>query len=185
MGPLAFALLCEEAYTSRADIAHNSARLILRNTEDGCCAAFRGTDDGASALTDLEALPWEARGLGLVHWGFWEAAEGAYDAIHAAKPDALTGHSLGGALALLIAARLTLDGRPPKVVFTFGAPRISIGSRVREVLKDVPILMFRHGADIVPELPPGFDHPAVLTEIGMAVEPIADHAIARYIAALS
>jgi hypothetical protein len=185
MDPRVFAQLCNEAYSCEPDLEHKSARLILRDTEYGRCAAFRGTDDGASALTDLEFIPCVVRMLGLVHLGFWEALDGIYDAVIPEKPIILTGHSLGGALALLLAARMTLDGAPPKAVFTFGAPRISIGGRARLVLQNVPILMFRHGIDIVPEVPPGFEHPAVLTEIGVAGEPIADHAIARYLAALS
>jgi len=185
MYPRVFAGLCAEAYSCEPDLEHKSARLILRDTEYGRCAAFRGTDNGASALTDLELIPCAAKGLGLVHLGFWETVEGIYDAVAAEKPAIITGHSLGGALALLLAARMTLDGVPPAAVFTFGAPRISIGGQARSVLASVPILMFRHGADIVPEVPLGFEHPAVLTEIGVAGEPIADHAIARYIAALS
>ena len=40
------------------------------------------------------------------------------------KPLFLTGHSMGGALAVLAACRLAKIGRPPVATYTFGTPRV-------------------------------------------------------------
>jgi len=105
----------------------------------------------------------------------------------------LTGHSLGGALALLLAAKLCLIGRPPASVITFGAPHVSIGGEMADLFDVAGLVpqMYRHGADCVPLLPPtefGWLHPAPLIPIGHPATGIlageVDHAVARYCAAL-
>jgi len=192
----AFALLCQEAYQVEPDYALGSFRAIFRLRPEGLVIAIRGTDDGETAVTDIAAMPWPIRGLGAVHLGFWEASTHAYldMRLRARQADhvIITGHSLGGALALLIAAELVMDGIVPEVI-TFGAPRVSIGGQMAQLFAHVSLMpqMYRHGCDIVPMLPPqelGWVHPAPLIPIGAVghdvVREIEDHAISKYIAVL-
>src|SRR5213079_949071 len=74
------------------------------------------------------------------------AAEDARD-----KPLFLTGHSMGGALAVLTACRLAKMGRPPVAIYTFGAPRV--GDRNFCAGYSLPTYRIINGLDLVPEMP--------------------------------
>ncbi len=135
--------------------------------------AFRGTEkEFDDWLTDTNAVP--ASGLGndiKVHKGFWEALNYKVDGksksvleqivefreSSAARegdqelPCYFTGHSLGGALALLTARELAQDSNG--VCYSYGAPRVAN----YEYFKAMKIPVFRvvNSADIVPRVPPG------------------------------
>ncbi len=155
--------------------------------DDVAVVAFRGTE--AKVLNDILT---DARfrqnpfspdpalaDLGAVHRGF----AGALEVVHAdmlawlqtrwldgARPSEralyITGHSLGGALATLFAARLATDARTRDwrfQVYTFGSPLV--GNRAFAEAFDRLTLgrVFRcvHGADAVTQVPPralGFSH---------------------------
>lgn len=136
-------------------------------------------------------------GLGHVHRGFWEATAEAFDYVlihHNAQarklPILLTGHSFGGAVALILAAQLARRGIAMAGVVTFGAPRVSVDTDMEDILRlaGMPVWMFTHAADRVPMLPPedlGWRHPAPQIQVGKPLESwIEDHSIAEYIAAL-
>ena len=71
----------------------------------------------------------------------------------------ITGHSLGGALALLTAheaASASIPGLEHVSVFSFGAPRVGNAAFVREVKElGVKVLRIVNRQDIVPKLPLG------------------------------
>jgi len=104
---------------------------------------------------------------GQVHMGFAHLAEHVGDKVVRAVRQrctsrqrvALTGHSRGGALAILIAHRLDAAGIEPTHVFTFGAPRVgdaSFASAYRPLL-----YRFEDAHDPVPCLPPFPDYEPV------------------------
>lgn len=141
---------------------------------------FRGTKDLRDWIVDLAAFPLfdfhtkSHRALGPLHAGFLIAAHELYETIqpHTNQPYALCGHSLGGALACLVGALLTVDGRPPREIVTFGAPRAGMQPYV-DALTDVAIRQYRFGADPVPAVPfsPPWRHARIpLIEFGMAVK---------------
>ncbi|POR40052.1 lipase family protein [Methylobacterium sp. V23] len=75
----------------------------------------------------------------------------------------VTGHSLGGALAVLAATSLRRAGFPVTSVYTFGMPRAGGEAFQRSYNALVGGVTYRlvHGADIVPSVPPsglGFRH---------------------------
>ena len=96
-------------------------------------AAFRGTDSLPDWLTNLQAVkdpgPWENTA---VHEGFQDAflasalqiGEIIGRNVQADHQVWLTGHSLGGALAVLLAATLMESDLPVHGLYTFGAPRV-------------------------------------------------------------
>jgi hypothetical protein len=101
--------------------------LGVRDAAGRTFVAFRGTqaDDRGDLIDDAQFMPRPWPGAGRVHRGFWRA----YDSLRAPIDDWLaeqpsglliaTGHSLGAALATLMAG---LD--PAAVIVTFGAPRV-------------------------------------------------------------
>lgn len=68
----------------------------------------------------------------------------------------ITGHSLGGALAVLAAARLKLQGIAPHV-YTFGQPRVAFGEFADRFDAELSGRLWRfvNQSDLVPRLPPG------------------------------
>jgi hypothetical protein len=135
-------------------------------------------------------------GIGDVHEGFWCAMTGIAiraDVAIDGRPCVLSGHSLGGAIALALGAHRCLMGKPPKAIITFGAPRIGLGSAIRNLFArcNVDVWLYRNGADPIPHEPPciepfmDWEHPADITQLGEdgLFPDILDHQIARYIEA--
>ena len=115
---------------------------------------FRGTAGRLSNWRfnlDMAACPWPAGGR--VHRGFghllmqiWDDIQTRLDRIH--HPLYFTGHSLGGALAVLSASL-----HKPQAVYTFGSPRI--GDRAfAHTLSTVSIFNIINPYDVVTHLPP-------------------------------
>ncbi|WP_076999304.1 lipase family protein [Variovorax sp. KK3] len=124
--------------------------------------AFRGTqpDEIRDIATSLQAnqVDWPESG-GRVHAGFARAARALLPAVRewldageGASRRALIfcGHSLGGALATLIATVM-----PPNLIVTLGGPRVGNTAFVA-ALADVEMLRLVNGCDIVTQLPPAF-----------------------------
>jgi len=164
--------------------------------------AFRGTQPRHPVdwMSDGEVVhaPW-AHTVGKVHKGFYRALDVAWNddpahvlprrlTTHGNKTIWITGHSLGGALAELCAARASFDpaiGRVPiQGVYTFGQPRVgndafanllndALGSRTYRFVND---------RDIVPRVPfysmgyrhyggqTFYDHAGVASTVESAVE---------------
>lgn len=122
--------------------------------------AFRGTVPGTlpNWVTDavvklVECEHYEGR----VHHGFSSALRRTWDKIEPlldeaeGKPLFLTGHSLGGALALLAACRLAKADRAPVATYTFGAPRV--GDPKFCAGHVLPTYRVVNRLDLVPEMP--------------------------------
>jgi triacylglycerol lipase len=122
--------------------------------------AFRGTDPVTlpNWLTDFVVKLVEHEEYdGRVHYGFSSALKRTWDKIAAIleqvqdKPLFLTGHSMGGALAVLTACRLAKIGRPPVATYTFGAPRIGDIAFCEGYA--LPTYRVVNRLDLVPEMP--------------------------------
>jgi triacylglycerol lipase len=125
--------------------------------DDMVVIAFRGTDNLERWLTDAAVVqrPWPG---GLVHKGFADALDAAWGAVrtlldeHMPGRDLwLTGHDLGGALAVLAAARLLHEGTEIEAVYTFGAPRVG-NPGFYESYQSITYRLV-HNNDIVPHVP--------------------------------
>ena len=139
----------------------------------------------ADWLRDIDVLPNLARGhraLGLCHQGCIEGAEAALPMIPPGDWT-IAGHSLGGGIAVLLAALLTIDGRPPRRLVTFGAMRCFVGSGVLATLAPVPGPNYCRRGDRVPDLPPLFRLWRAPLMVGVSsLDFIADHSIEGYAA---
>lgn len=160
--PAGFELgLFGDAGSTQFFVAHGLAASIV---------AFRGTEvsDLGQFAEDvavlLQAQPVRLPSGGLVPGGMQQAVEEVWPQVDRAigrgtgrggdgdRPVWFTGHSLGGALAVLAGLRhREAHGHMPRVC-TFGAPPMGSG----DLLAGSPerVCRFVHGADLVPRLPP-------------------------------
>jgi triacylglycerol lipase len=191
--PRDFALLAQEAYTATPDIgnADSASRAIVRQTDSGLCIAFPGTDNQDCWSADFDVMPVSVPGAGKVHRGFldaWRTISVDVLAAIAGQPVTLVGHSLGAAIALMAAIDMAVSGNPPTAVYGFEPPRVSPDMTVRALLATVPVHLYKNGLDIVPDVPIGWQHAALLVHIGKPALPfpnVLDHGIARVIESLS
>lgn len=131
--------------------------------------AFRGTEPNQIKdwLTDATTPPRRGPdGTGFVHYGFAEALDSIYPDVMATLQESrtngqrvwFTGHSLGGALAMLAGARMYLE--EPRLaadgVYTFGQPRTCDPALAAAYNTGYKNRMYRfvNNNDIVPQLPP-------------------------------
>jgi len=130
--------------------------------------AFRGTQKSIDDIrTDISAGLVDAPQGGRVHGGFLKAFRGIEDNIRqklSEYPDIpvyITGHSLGGALAML--ATRYLASNSLGATYTFGCPRVAN----REFFRDIrtPVYRIVNAADGVARLPFGDGFTFVLSAI--------------------
>ncbi len=145
---------------------------LVADTDKFVVVAFRGTTSRRDVRTDLQSrfnvkqTEIEGRKVTVsVHSGFYAAFAKVEAPLRALlektgdKPIYLTGHSLGGALALIASAALSGDaalGDRIAAVYTFGAPRVG-QSNFDEIVKSPHYRVINSG-DLVPLVPPTWLH---------------------------
>ncbi len=144
------------------------AKKDIKDAGDGAqkmlVLAFRGTEkniqDWKSNIRAKLVPAGKANRKGRIHCGFQSAyynVEDKIEAVLAQHPDEplyLTGHSLGGALAI-IATRF-MSSRRLAACYTFGSPRVG-DLELADVFK-TPIYRIVNSADAVPRLPFGYGY---------------------------
>lgn len=135
---LALARVCvqasAEAYTAAATIqgmwatvrvtTAAAVALMMRPT----IVAFRGSASVRDWITDARVYRRNV-GVGLLHQGFLDSVQNVFYRVckivdKKAAPVIVTGHSKGGAEALICAWLLARSGRTVQAVVTFGGPRV-------------------------------------------------------------
>jgi triacylglycerol lipase len=175
------ALLCQIAYKTPVDAEDAYQKLGFQQVEtfvdasmigyvisagDVAVVVFRGTDDRYDWFTNLNTLTTETP-QGPIHSGFSQAYLPLKPQIvklldrRKSKHLWITGHSLGGALAVVCAydlienQRRVIDG-----VMTFGQPMVA-GKQLADHLDRLLIGKHAHfvnESDIVPRIPPSLTH---------------------------
>ncbi|HEY6552143.1 MAG TPA: lipase family protein, partial [Vicinamibacteria bacterium] len=119
--------------------------------------AVRGTANLENAAEDADYTKVPAPELGIpVHTGFAADARAVWSfarpLLRPGLETRVTGHSLGGAVAVLLAMRLRVDGVPLGHVITFGQPKVTTEVGVAR-FRDLPLLRVVNHDDPVPLLP--------------------------------
>jgi triacylglycerol lipase len=143
-----------------------SQAYYLYNTED-LIFVCRGTEPSEfkDIAADLKAFPVpSSTGIGKVHRGFKESAEDVWNPLlkklkkYCKKRTIwLCGHSLGAAMATLIAYRLqrSEDLPSPAALFTYGSPKVGNKEYIKGITASgIEHHRFVNGADIVTRVPP-------------------------------
>jgi hypothetical protein len=143
----------------------NHTAFVLAN-DSFILVAFRGTNDRKDIWDDSNIWPVDI-GIGNVHRGFRQAAQTLWPKVLQTttqvrdrnQPVWLTGHSLGGAIAVLTALRMQEERIEVAGIYTFGQPRVGDQAFVDHTRRVLPAY-FRvvNHVDAVPTLPPGWKH---------------------------
>ena len=149
---------------------------------------IRGTENADNWLRNLRYYPSRISGLGLVHAGFKSAASDLLDDVKSLLSDSqlklvFSGHSMGGAVASILAETLAKEGIF-SAVRTFGAPK----HWGRFVRLRCDTITYQIDDDPVPKLPPRtpigliYGHKGrILTFDDAGWFSVGDHKIKRYI----
>ena len=177
--------------------SHQSQGFICYdNFLNSCIVVFRGTDDAMDVIRDIRMLPTKNKyrpGNGYIHKGFYSALVWLYDDvtryINTLKDKFVdmriicTGHSLGAAMATIMAYNVSADE-----LYTFGSPRVGTRSFVKDLektkLKHIRVV---NGNDVVTKLPSPIiysHHGDELKLTCVKANCISNHLICNYIANL-
>lgn len=146
----------------------NDTQGFVAANDKALLIAFRGTENIKDWMTNIK-IEFDEVVMGRVHHGFYSAAKHAWEQdIQPAlrnfrtnqQPIWITGHSLGGALALMTAAMLQFEqssGLNPHAVYTFGQPRIGNRAFAGKCNQAFGTRAYRfvNNNDIVPHVPWG------------------------------
>jgi triacylglycerol lipase len=147
--------------------ANKDTQLFIAHSGTAVVMAFRGTEKLKDWLTNAQ-FDFQNTPNGRVHKGFDDALDSVWNQIIQTLADVhqygqplwITGHSLGGALAVLAAARLVLDIDPNIYksvhgLYTFGQPRVGDRTFVKTLDNEIKPRYFRfvNDNDIVPRVP--------------------------------
>ncbi|MEY2987825.1 MAG: hypothetical protein RJB13_1346 [Pseudomonadota bacterium] len=140
---------------------------FVGSTDEFVIVSFAGTSELIDYITDLTfaSKPETIRGIpGNVHIGFLNVLERSWPKLlelvnkHSTdnKPILMTGHSMGGAQAVISAARLAKLGFPVDSIYIYAVPRIGDETYANYIENQFPkrIWRFVNNEDLVPRLPP-------------------------------
>lgn len=144
-------------------LKEHDTQLFVGHSGSVIVIAFRGTTNIRDWMTDAQ-IKFVKVSHGKIHHGFNDALDSVWDELiktlertHVyAQSLWITGHSLGGALAALAAARLALDmHKPINGIYTYGQPRVGDRQFAREVDNELKPRYFRfvNNNDIVTRIP--------------------------------
>ena len=148
-----------------------SAQGAVIEHEDFLCMSFRGTDEAVDWIDNINAFA-RAELFGEFHRGFWNSTEDIWAEMYATYKELMsqkkrslfiTGHSLGGAMATIAAAKLVHRDLPFISVYTFGQPRVMTRSTARIFNAECKsrFYRFQNNNDIVTRVPArlmGYSH---------------------------
>ena len=143
----------DRGYTDFKWIESFDTQCAIFETDEQIIVVFRGTTNIQDWLTNLDV--WQEPFIyGQVHSGFLEALDAVWNDVENAVQDSrdlyIAGHSLGGALATLAAARF---GAAADGLYTFGSPRTGDPEFTRQFNKIHRSYRFVNNNDVVPRIP--------------------------------
>lgn len=200
ISPIVLIGLCNDLYTNPEKLDQlwefEGCHAGRKRIDDTDVIVLRGSLDAVDWIRDTEVVAiWDYR-LGFVHGGFMT---GMNDVLVAVSLNGLpklvvTGHSLGGARARILAALLAYSGKPVDQCCVFGSPRPGFANLSRILQKSgTPLASYRNCNDPVPLVPfmgGLYQHPDqwIALDAHSApddLEPLRDHHGARYLEGLT
>ncbi|MEB3229366.1 MAG: lipase family protein [Leptolyngbyaceae bacterium] len=161
----------DDEFLSVTGASNQSAQGILVEHDDYFCLAFRGTDELDDWMDNFNVFPQKVF-FGEFHRGFWNSVEDIWEKLETRyrelresnkRPLFLTGHSKGGAMATVAAAKLIHRDWPFTSVYTFGQPRAMTAetARIFNVEAKGKFFRFQNNNDLVTRAPArlmGYSH---------------------------
>lgn len=148
-------------------IDHNGSQAYFLKNKDDMIFVCRGTEptEFKDIAADLNALPTQSStGQGWVHKGFKKSADNVFPALepminkYGKKLSIyVTGHSLGAAMATLVAYRIQRTESMPNVegLFTYGSPRVGLSKYIKAInASGIIHYRFVNNNDAVTKVPP-------------------------------
>lgn len=162
------AALSRWGFSKVSHFQNASLYACVASDDDTVLIAFRGTDDPKDWLVNTDVTP-QSVPHGIIHFGFYQGMKTLYPEMAAAatahgvenKHLWITGHSLGGALAVAFAYESLAEGRlKPSGVVTFGQPLLGDGALGAYVSGQLGgnYVRFVNERDVVTRVPPGYVH---------------------------
>jgi hypothetical protein len=201
MTPYLLAQACRNIYTSALGWDHYwviGGVVIAHQKVDGTdVLVLRGSTTAGDWVRDAESIPMWHPQLGFCHAGFLKDIDDVFAVVRSVVGSKviITGHSLGGARARILAALFACSGVKVDITLcVFGSPKPAFVNLQRIIEKSGMVHMsFRNRNDVVPTLPailPLWCHTESWQDVDAApaadnLEPLRDHSIDLYVAALS
>jgi len=147
-------------------VEQGPAQGFLAWSAEVALVAFRGTESTADWLSNLNLTPRPLPGIGQVHAGFlgqFQALRPQLERLlqaHPHLPLVVTGHSLGGGIAVLAAASWSAT-RPVRALYTYGQPAVAKDAGSASAIGTSLAGAYHrlvNDADIVPRVPPAYRH---------------------------
>ncbi|RZA23848.1 MAG: lipase family protein [Proteobacteria bacterium] len=144
------------------------AQAYIAEAKDYRLIAVRGTTSALETMQDMRLAQSSLGGIGLpgkAHRGFVSLYQQVYRdlaetlkkrQLESPKPIVLVGHSMGGAVALLLAMKLEAEGFDIQSLYTSAQPRVGDEAFYRQVASTLEGRYFRleNPLDFVPHVPP-------------------------------
>lgn len=140
--------------------------VAVKDSDKSQLIAIRGTSNAENAIIDIdyELTPDEILGIEL-HKGFAQSSQNIYQQLKKQlRKDYtihITGHSLGGAVAVILAMYLDKQGYTVGDVITFGQPKVTNRSGAK-TFQHLHVVRINTALDMVPLVPP-FDASQILS----------------------
>ncbi len=149
---------CANCYTGPWQIESAEAHVTITELPDATLVCFRGSKSAEDWLNDGDVRKTRKATAFGIHEGFFNSYNSVDLTLHKTlRMDSkliITGHSLGGAQALLCAAFLSHCGFKVDSCYTFGQPRVGNSDFSKWCAKMVPNhFRFVNRNDIVPRIP--------------------------------
>ncbi len=131
---------------------------FLSRSQGAQTLSIRGTANLENALVDLNLSLRDDKTLNIkLHQGFASAAIAVYNDVQPFldlnEPIYITGHSLGGAIAVILGMYLSLEDAQISQIVTFGQPKVTNVTGANE-FSQLPLIRVVNQSDIVPLVPP-------------------------------
>ena len=197
MNDLILAQACADTYYASASWEHSwqaqDIHVRHRVVDGDDVIAFRGSSNAEDLLDDFRGWPKKHLLVGWCHAGFVDGMDDVLMEVSAAlggRRVYVSGHSLGGARALILGGMLVAKGIAPLGIATFGAPRPGF-ARLSVMLNGggFPIRCYKNRRDPVTDVPylgGLYTRPVEQTRLDVAPAaddggPFADHHMPLYL----